>query len=173
MLVLMVPVEATGPVDRSARRGGACVVAEIGSTQRGLPLPPTLSVAGVAARGAPTTRSRGPVVVIHRYRTLALALDLLAGSVAAAFATLLRVGSDPGPTYAAVSLLAPVLWVLAIAARRGYETRFLGRARRSTATWRTRRWASSSSLWPPTPSRVTCREPSSSASSRWPSWSAG
>ena len=39
---------------------------------------------------------------------------------------MLRFGSDPGPTYAAVSLLAPLFWVFAIAARRGYESRFLG-----------------------------------------------
>ncbi len=103
------------------------MVAEIGpSAQRGLVPPATIGVTGGTARAAPATRSRGSAAVIQRYRTLALTLDLLAGSVAAVLATLLRFGSDPGPTYAAVSVLAPVLWVLAIAARRGYENRFLG-----------------------------------------------
>ena len=103
------------------------MVAEIGPrAQRGLVPPATIGVTGGTARAAPATRSRGSAAVIQRYRTLALTLDLLAGSVAAVLATLLRFGSDPGPTYAAVSVLAPVLWVLAIAARRGYENRFLG-----------------------------------------------
>ena len=105
------------------------MVAETEPTRR-TDLSVTLAAA-TGARPAPAVPAwaapgRGPAAILRRYRALAMGLDLLAGAVAAACATLLRFGSDPGPTYVAVSVLAPVLWFLAIASRRGYENRFLG-----------------------------------------------
>ncbi|HVN10643.1 MAG TPA: sugar transferase [Kineosporiaceae bacterium] len=57
---------------------------------------------------------------------LAILLDFTAGALAAGCATLLRFGAAPSAAYVTVTLLAPVMWVLAIASRRGYENRFLG-----------------------------------------------
>jgi len=105
------------------------MVAEIGATDRNVGGP----VRPVSERkrrpAAPPARSaalHAPAAVLQRYRVLALASDLVAGALAAGCATLLRFGSAPGPTYLALTLLAPLLWVVAIAARRGYEDRFLG-----------------------------------------------
>jgi exopolysaccharide biosynthesis polyprenyl glycosylphosphotransferase len=64
--------------------------------------------------------------VLRRYRVLALVLDLVAGAVAAELAAFARFGSTPDPVYVAAGLVAPVLWVLAVGLRHGYEVRFLG-----------------------------------------------
>jgi exopolysaccharide biosynthesis polyprenyl glycosylphosphotransferase len=66
------------------------------------------------------------VAVLRRYRVLALVFDLVAGAVAAELAAFARFGSTPDPVYVAAGLVAPVLWVLAVGLRHGYEARFLG-----------------------------------------------
>jgi exopolysaccharide biosynthesis polyprenyl glycosylphosphotransferase len=106
------------------------MVAEIGPSDADLPVSPRpISARRPRSSARPGARSlspQAPTAVLRRYRRLALASDLVAGTVAAACATLVRFGSAPESTYVLLSLLAPVLWVLVIAARRGYESRFLG-----------------------------------------------
>jgi exopolysaccharide biosynthesis polyprenyl glycosylphosphotransferase len=106
------------------------MVAEIGAPDQGdIALPAAPLITGPVAddgAGQQAVHGREPAAVLRHYRRLAMMIDLTAGAVAAVSATLLRFGSDPGATYVAVAVLAPVLWVLAIAARRGYENRFLG-----------------------------------------------
>ena len=63
---------------------------------------------------------------MRRYRAFALMLDLCCAAVAAGCATILRFGPAPTATYVALTLLAPLLWVVAVALRHGYENRFLG-----------------------------------------------
>src|SRR4051812_14278062 len=75
---------------------------------------------------AAEVRGRASAALLRRYRTLAIGIDFVAGAIAAGAATLLRLGPAPNSAYVAVTLAAPVLWVLAVAARRGYESRFLG-----------------------------------------------
>ena len=67
-----------------------------------------------------------PGALLRRYRTLCLLLDVLAGAVAGLAGLYVRFGAQPVPTYTVLSLMAPVLWVCAVAAQRGYEKRFLG-----------------------------------------------
>jgi exopolysaccharide biosynthesis polyprenyl glycosylphosphotransferase len=105
------------------------MVAEIGASARG-PVPaqvvPPAALAGGATAGQAEAPGRTAGALLRRYRGLALAGDLMCGAIAAGCATLVRFGSDATPRYVALTLLAPVLWVLAIASRRGYERRFLG-----------------------------------------------
>src|SRR3954454_13162661 len=106
------------------------MAAEIGASDREFG-PPGRSVPVQGSRPLPLHASRSavgqdPTAVLHRYRLLALTFDLLAAAGAAACAALLRFGTAPGSTYLVLTLLAPALWVLAIALRRGYEDRFLG-----------------------------------------------
>jgi exopolysaccharide biosynthesis polyprenyl glycosylphosphotransferase len=94
----------------------------------GVPVQPVapatpLRVVPFVAPAAPGWR---PAAVLRRYRVLALLLDAACSGVAAGCAVLLRFGSEPNVTYVGVCFLAPVLWLLAIASRRGYENRFLG-----------------------------------------------
>ncbi len=110
------------------------MVAELGTSgRRGRPTPdapvPVHAAPAIRARAHPgpaTGLVRGSKAVLRRYRALALTADLVSGAAAAALATLVRFGSDPEPMYVALTFLAPFLWVLAIASRRGYERRFLG-----------------------------------------------
>jgi exopolysaccharide biosynthesis polyprenyl glycosylphosphotransferase len=106
------------------------VVAEIGASEGGFGVPRkpvTARTPDPSASGeARPVSAQAPTAVLRRYRRLALMSDLVAGALAAACATLLRFGSDPGSAYVVLSVVAPVLWVLTIAARRGYESRFLG-----------------------------------------------
>ena len=107
------------------------MVAEVGASDREVPRPawqvqprarrPALP----GARVAPAVE-QDPGAVLRRYRLLAVGSDFAAAAIAVGFATLMRFGTDPGPAYLVLSLLAPALWVLAVAARRGYEARFLG-----------------------------------------------
>ena len=107
------------------------MVAEIGASGRGgIPGPPVPPPRGEAHTILASPRAAAPsrtaAGLLRRYRALALAADLTAGALAAGCATLVRFGSDPESRYIALTLLAPLLWVLAIASRRGYERRFLG-----------------------------------------------
>jgi exopolysaccharide biosynthesis polyprenyl glycosylphosphotransferase len=105
------------------------MVAEIGaSPPSGAPgqAEPASRRAARATAPPAATRARNAAAVLRRYRRLAVAGDLISGAAAAACATLVRFGSAPAAGYVALTLLAPALWVLAIAARRGYEKRFLG-----------------------------------------------
>jgi exopolysaccharide biosynthesis polyprenyl glycosylphosphotransferase len=106
------------------------MAAEIGASDRDFG-PPGRLVPAQAPRPFPSQASRPAIkrhhaAVLRRYRLLALTCDLLAAAGAAACAALLRFGTAPGSTYLTLTLLAPALWVLAIALRRGYEDRFLG-----------------------------------------------
>ncbi|MGZ4620104.1 MAG: nucleoside-diphosphate sugar epimerase/dehydratase, partial [Frankiaceae bacterium] len=51
----------------------------------------------------------------------------MAAAVASGVATVVRFGSWRHPSYVALSIAVPVLWVLMLAVKRGYEHRFLGR----------------------------------------------
>src|SRR4051794_27455232 len=106
------------------------MVAEVGGPEPavGYPaasVPAPASGLPMGAASAPAAR-QDPTTVLHRYRMLAVICDFLAAAGAAACAALLRFGTTPGSTYLVLTLLAPALWVLAIALRRGYEDRFLG-----------------------------------------------
>ncbi|MGZ4602473.1 MAG: sugar transferase [Kineosporiaceae bacterium] len=109
---------------------GADMVVDIGASDRGAAATAPAVSAARSRRtvhgAARAVKVRAPAAVLRRYRALALLLDLTAGAMAAACATLLRFGPAPNAEYVAVTVLAPVLWVLAIASRRGYEKRFLG-----------------------------------------------
>src|SRR4051794_15890054 len=105
------------------------MVAEIGASGRsGVPAPAVHAPEGAAGAlpRAVAAPARDGAAVLRQYRGLALVVDLVSGALAAACATLVRFGSEPEPGYVALTILAPVLWVLAIASRRGYERRFLG-----------------------------------------------
>jgi len=107
------------------------MAAEIGASGRsGIPAPHVPPPRGEARTIPAPPRAAAPIRtaagLLRRYRALALAADLTAGALAAGCATLVRFGSDPESRYVALTLLAPLLWVLAIASRRGYERRFLG-----------------------------------------------
>jgi exopolysaccharide biosynthesis polyprenyl glycosylphosphotransferase len=103
---------STAPLARVGEQPGAP-----GRDRPGVPRPRSAAAA---------TLSGGPAHVLRQYRTRAVLLDLLAGGIAAEGAILLRFGVEPSPTYLTAALLAPVLWVFAVAVRRGYELRFLG-----------------------------------------------
>jgi exopolysaccharide biosynthesis polyprenyl glycosylphosphotransferase len=104
------------------------MVSEIGASDPDLTVSSRRVVprARSARRRARARSHETSTTVLGRYRRLAIGSDLVAGAAAAACATLVRFGSDPGSTYVVLTLLAPVLWVLVIAARRGYESRYLG-----------------------------------------------
>jgi exopolysaccharide biosynthesis polyprenyl glycosylphosphotransferase len=105
------------------------MAAEIGASAPGTvpgPVAPASAGVGRAAVARKVATARDAAALLRRYRALAVGGDLACAAVAAAGATLVRFGSEPTPRYVALSLLAPVLWVLAIAVRRGYERRFLG-----------------------------------------------
>jgi exopolysaccharide biosynthesis polyprenyl glycosylphosphotransferase len=105
------------------------MVAEIGASARsrvpGQPDASSHEAAATTARPA-AGQAGNAAAVLRRYRRLALAGDLIVGAAAAACATFVRFGPEPGAGYVAFTLLGPVLWILAIASRRGYERRFLG-----------------------------------------------
>ena len=73
-----------------------------------------------------------PVVLLRRYRRLALAGDLLAAVIACLLAVLVRFGplapslSGRFLTYLLLALALPVAWVAVVAVQGGYERRFLG-----------------------------------------------
>jgi exopolysaccharide biosynthesis polyprenyl glycosylphosphotransferase len=64
--------------------------------------------------------------LLKRYRWAAMGLDAISAAAAAVLATVVRFGSEPNQTYVAITLVAPVLWLMTIALRRGYENRFMG-----------------------------------------------
>src|SRR3954463_5013815 len=61
------------------------------------------------------------------YQRAALAGDAATAAVCSAIATVARFGSWHHKSYVALSLAVPVLWVLLVAVKRGYEQRVLGR----------------------------------------------
>ncbi len=69
--------------------------------------------------------STEPSVQMRRYQYYALGGDFLASLLAGLIALFARFGAPVG-AYLQLSLTLPVLWVLLIAAQRGYEQRFLG-----------------------------------------------
>ena len=70
--------------------------------------------------------SAEPSVLMRRYQRYALAGDLLAALLAGSLALIARFGGAPALQYLEFTLSLPLLWVLIIAAQRGYEQRFLG-----------------------------------------------
>jgi exopolysaccharide biosynthesis polyprenyl glycosylphosphotransferase len=64
--------------------------------------------------------------LVHRYRQIIIASDLAAGLAAGLLSLIARFGAEANASYIVLSLLAPVLWVAAVASQRGYENRFLG-----------------------------------------------
>ncbi len=70
--------------------------------------------------------SIGPRELMRRYRCLVIGADALAGLGAGVMGLALRFGDEATPAYVSLSLVAPVLWVAAVAGQRGYEGRFLG-----------------------------------------------
>ena len=103
-------------------------VGDPGRKANGVPVPSVVPATSLhrIAPAQPTPQLWAPAAVHRRYRALALVLDAGCAGVAAGCAALLRFAGDLSATYIGISLVAPVLWVLAIAARRGYENRFLG-----------------------------------------------
>ncbi|MFZ0160666.1 MAG: hypothetical protein WAL50_16680, partial [Kineosporiaceae bacterium] len=65
-------------------------------------------------------------VLVHRYRQIIIASDMAAGLAAGILSLVVRFGAEATASYIAISLLAPALWVAAVASQRGYESRFLG-----------------------------------------------
>ncbi len=70
--------------------------------------------------------SAEPSVLMRRYQHYALAGDLLAALLAGSLALIARFGGAPALQYLEFTLSLPLLWVMVIAAQRGYEQRFLG-----------------------------------------------
>ncbi len=60
------------------------------------------------------------------YVPAAVGVDLLAGCTAALVALTVRFGTEFSSVYGVASVVFPLLWVLALAANRVYEPRFLG-----------------------------------------------
>ncbi len=65
--------------------------------------------------------------LMARYQRLALTADVVSAAAASAVATVLRFGTWHVKSYVALSIAVPVMWVLILAAKRGYEQRYLGR----------------------------------------------
>ncbi|HVN11258.1 MAG TPA: sugar transferase [Kineosporiaceae bacterium] len=65
--------------------------------------------------------------LMRRYQTHAVTGDAVLAAIASAVATVIRFGDWHQLSYVALSVAVPVLWVLLLAAKRGYEPRFLGR----------------------------------------------
>ena len=65
--------------------------------------------------------------LMQRYQGMALLVDAAAAAAGSTLATVLRFQHLEQPTYLWLSLAVPVLWCVLIAAKRGYERRFLGR----------------------------------------------
>ena len=61
------------------------------------------------------------------YQRAALGGDAATAAVCSAIATVARFGNWHHKSYVALSLAVPVLWVLLVAVKRGYEQRYLGR----------------------------------------------
>jgi exopolysaccharide biosynthesis polyprenyl glycosylphosphotransferase len=108
-------------------------IGDPGGPANGVPVPSATPLASlhkiVSSQHPPsegTRQTSAPGAVLRRYRALALTLDAGSAGVSAVGAALLRFAGEPNATYVTISLLAPALWVLAIASRRGYENRFLG-----------------------------------------------
>ena len=93
-----------------------------------LPKQPNLKLVVPETDGRVDGRRRPHDRHIRRYRTTAVALDLVAASVGALVAQIGRFGiapSDRALAYWWGSLALPVLWVLAVLISRAYENRFL------------------------------------------------
>jgi exopolysaccharide biosynthesis polyprenyl glycosylphosphotransferase len=77
---------------------------------------PSADVSQVDARG-----------FLRQYQQFAAGGDALCAAVAALIALAVRFGTWQHVSYDALTLAVPVLWVVLLAAKRGYEHRFLGR----------------------------------------------
>jgi exopolysaccharide biosynthesis polyprenyl glycosylphosphotransferase len=80
-------------------------------------------VTRLRAKTGPVRSSRE---LLARYRSIVVAADLAAGLFAGLSALVVRFHGAASPAYSLLSLLAPALWVTAVATQRGYENRFLG-----------------------------------------------
>ncbi len=67
-----------------------------------------------------------PRALLMRYRSILVGADVVAAFAAATTGLVLRFGSTPDREYITLTLLTPVLWIAAVAAQGGYESRFLG-----------------------------------------------
>jgi exopolysaccharide biosynthesis polyprenyl glycosylphosphotransferase len=65
--------------------------------------------------------------LMRRYQRMTLLADAVAAAAASTLATVLRFQRLEEPTYLWLLLVVPVVWCVLIAAKRGYEQRFLGR----------------------------------------------
>lgn len=78
------------------------------------------------ARRAGRAEPRSHTALLSRYRTIVLLVDVASGSVAGLLSLGVRFGSEATTSYRLLSVLAPLLWLASVAARRGYERRALG-----------------------------------------------
>ncbi len=87
--------------------------------------PDTGSFAAVAI-APPEPVTLGPRVIMRRYQWAAVTADFAVANLAIFLAYLFRFGVAYSDQYLELSLVLPVAWVLLVAFRRGYESRFLG-----------------------------------------------
>jgi exopolysaccharide biosynthesis polyprenyl glycosylphosphotransferase len=76
-------------------------------------------------RPEPSDRAE-PGVMLRRYQHLAIMGDAASALVAGVVALIFRFGTTPNMNYVALAVALPLAWLAVIAARRGYEQRFLG-----------------------------------------------
>ena len=77
-------------------------------------------------RTAARTEPRSHAELMRRYRAMVVLVDVAAGSAAGLVSLGVRFGPEATTSYRLLSLLAPLLWLASVAARRGYERRVLG-----------------------------------------------
>ena len=68
----------------------------------------------------------GSHTLLATYRKIIILSDFTAAAVACLVALLVRFHDEMRLTYVLLTMLAPLVWVVAVAAQRGYERRFLG-----------------------------------------------
>ncbi|MFN8076769.1 MAG: sugar transferase [Kineosporiaceae bacterium] len=88
----------------------------------------SLSTSGVQLTRLPRpdVTDEDPRVLLGKYQSLAVASDAVAATVAAISGHLIRFGLTSPAHYVLISAAIPFVWVLVVAARRGYDLRFLG-----------------------------------------------
>jgi exopolysaccharide biosynthesis polyprenyl glycosylphosphotransferase len=91
----------------------------------GMEVPPT-PAGGITRLPRPDVTDENPLVMLERYRRLALTVDATSGALAGMLAMAFRFGPSVNSDYALLTMCVPAIWMVLVALQHGYEFRFLG-----------------------------------------------
>lgn len=111
---MTLPLERSSPTEQSP------------STWPPLSIPTTRPASGSTRMGTRSPGAAGRPAWVRSYVHAVVAVDFLLAAAAAGLALLVRFEGNGGWPYLVLTLLFPVVWVLAAAATRAYESRFFG-----------------------------------------------